>query len=60
VIGKPILDFGFWILDFYVAHSFLKSKIFLPSHQSPVTITYSDTNPVTICKETDSAAWRKQ
>ncbi|MBC5797606.1 hypothetical protein H5968_21255 [Sphaerospermopsis sp. LEGE 00249] len=27
--------------------------------QSPLPITYSDTNPVTICKETYSAAWRK-
>lgn len=58
MIGESMNRFEIW--GFYVTHCRLKSKIFLPINHYSLPITHSDTKPVTICKETDNAAWRKQ
>ncbi|MBC5794708.1 hypothetical protein H5968_06005 [Sphaerospermopsis sp. LEGE 00249] len=46
VIQFWILDFGFWIV---FVNSNLKSKIFFPSHQSPVTNHQSPITSINSC-----------
>ncbi|WP_193942791.1 hypothetical protein [Sphaerospermopsis aphanizomenoides] len=46
VIGNSILDFGFWIV---FVNSNLKSKIFFPSHQSPITSHQSPITSINSC-----------